>query len=139
MTGDLQYKFIRTRLQDYLRDVATTMKMQMDRDNVQGTRLRGSITSKITGNEAIQVGELIFDESGRFLDMGVGKGHPLGGLKQTKAAIGKKGKKTGRKRKVIYSAIAYGKLNYLENQLLYGFTDEAVAALKNIDDGTGPG
>lgn len=139
MTGDLQYKFIRTRLQGYLSDVASTMQVQMDRDGVQGTGLRGSISSRITGDDSVQVGELIFDESGRFLDMGVGKGHPLGGVKQTKAAMGKKGRKPGRKRKVIYSAIAYGKLNFLENQLLHGYTEEAISALKNMDDGISGG
>ena len=36
-----------------------------------------------------------------------------------------------RKPKKIYSKIAYGKLNFLQGQLLYGYTEETIATLKN--------
>lgn len=72
-----------------------------------------------------------------MVDMGAGKGHPLGGL----SAVGvelqaskTKGlalvKDKGRKPKKIYAKIAYGKLSYLQGKLLHGFTEEAIAELK---------
>jgi len=83
------------------------------------------------------IANLSFDQALRFVDMGVGRGHPLGGLKSTRISLLSQ-KKSGmikvkdntRKPKKIYSKIAYGKLTWLQNKLLYGYTEEVVAALK---------
>lgn len=137
MYGDLKLSFIEVRLREYLEDVRKDMIIQMGRDDVGITEeLEKSITGKVSG-ESFKTAELIFKEYGRFVDMGVGSGHPLGGVKQTRKVLGRK-KQPGRKRKNIYSRIAYGKLNYLENQLLYGFTEEARQQLLNqFPNGTG--
>ncbi|HRH60715.1 MAG TPA: hypothetical protein PL045_09110, partial [Chitinophagaceae bacterium] len=81
-------------------------------------------------------GTLSFKEYGRFLDMGTGRGNPLGGLKSTRIALQAQNKeglaqiKKQRKRKIIYSRLAYGKLNWLIGKLLYGYTDETIAMIK---------
>jgi hypothetical protein len=69
--------------------------------------------------------------------MGVGRAYPLGGieavrteLQASRKAAMKQIKKTGRKKKQIYSKIAYGKLPYLTGKLLHGYTEEAIAELK---------
>ena len=81
---------------------------------------------------------LQFKEYLRMVDMGVGKSHPLGGLQSMRTALhssNKMGtmlvKDTVRKPKKIYSKPAYGKLTWLQNKLLYGFTEETIALLKN--------
>ncbi len=81
---------------------------------------------------------LTFQQVLRFVDMGVGRGHPLGGLTSTRVSLQSQNKSglikvkdNVRKPKKIYSKIAYGKLTWLQNQLLYGYTEETVALLKN--------
>ena len=69
--------------------------------------------------------------------MGAGRGHPLGGLKSTLVSL-RSQNKTGialskdnvRKPKKIYSKPAYGNITWLQNELLYGYTEETIAALK---------
>lgn len=91
---------------------------------------------------AIQAGgggiaTLSFKEYLRFVDMGAGRGHPLGGLKTMKVALQSKRqegiaqvKDNVRRSKKVYSKTAYGKLNYLSGKLLYGYTEETVAMMK---------
>ncbi len=74
----------------------------------------------------------------RYVDMGVGRAHPLGGLKAMRVALQSRQqeglalvKDRVRKPKKIYSKIAYGKLTWLENKLLHGYTDETIATLKS--------
>ena len=85
----------------------------------------------------VAVANLSFREYLRYVDMGVGKGHPLGGLatmKVTLQASRREGlslvKDTVRRPKKIYSKAAYGKLTYLQNKLLHGYTEETIAMLK---------
>lgn len=81
---------------------------------------------------------LSFKEYLRFVDMGAGRGHPLGGLTSVTVAL-QASKKKGlaqvadriRKPKKIYAKIVYGRLPYLHGRLLYGYTEEAIALLKN--------
>ncbi len=82
--------------------------------------------------------KLSFKEYLRMVDMGAGRGHPLGGLKSTLVTLqasNKSGfaqtKDNVRKPKTfLYSRIAYGNLTGLQNELLYGYTEEAIAILK---------
>lgn len=69
--------------------------------------------------------------------MGVGRAHPLGGLAKTRVAlISSKGggeiftKDRTRTPKKVYSKNAYGNLSWLQGKILYGFTEESIAALK---------
>lgn len=123
---------------EYLDRVEAGMKAAAARMKVSKTGEGvASIDSSTRGNGAGVTGELSFKEYLRFVDMGVGRGHPLGGLKATKVAlqasnrVGTALKKDNTyKPKKLYSKTAYGNLNYLYNKLLYGYTEETIAMLK---------
>ena len=95
--------------------------------------LRQSVRNKVAKSGVGAAGELMFKEYGRWLDMGVRPGHPLGGLRLRSETL-KASKKTGfsqtRRRKVkpvkIYSKVAYGNLKFLINDLLYGYTEQVI-------------
>ena len=72
--------------------------------------------------------ELIFNEYGRMVDMGVGKGNALGDnrLKRIEK-LTVKGKRKPRK---FYSPTVYGLLNPLINELQYGYTESIKQQLK---------
>jgi hypothetical protein len=138
MYGDLKLTFMHKCLRDYNEEVMRLMALTMDRKNV-GITDEGK---RSLAYQALQEGSgahstLSFKEYLRFVDMGVGRGHPLGGLKSMSIALkasNKKGKafvkdNTIKPRK-IYAKVAYGKLNYLYNKLLYGFTEETIAIMK---------
>lgn len=121
-----------------MQDVKATMKIAAQRAGVGVTNQ--AIES--LAYDATQIGDgavanLSFENVLRFVDMGVGRAHPLGGLRSTKVTLLSENK-TGliqvkdkvRKPKKIYSKIAYGKLTWLENQLLHGYTEETIAQLK---------
>ena len=69
--------------------------------------------------------------------MGAGRGHPLGGLTAVTVTL-QASRKKGlaqvadriRKPKKIYSKIVYSRVPYLHNRLLYGYTEETIALLK---------
>ncbi len=88
----------------------------------------GTLSSSVSGSFSPQQAVLKFADYGRFLDMGVSKGHPLGGQKTL--ANNLKSKSKNIRRRKIYSTIAYGNLNGLIGDLAYGFTDEAVELIK---------
>jgi len=96
-----------------------------------------SISYKVLQNGGGALGQLSFNDYLRFVDMGVGRGHPLGGLASTTVAL-QASKKVGlaqvkdnvRKPKKIYSKPVYGELGFLYGKLLYGFTEETIAVLK---------
>lgn len=69
---------------------------------------------------------LNFAQWGRFLDMGVRRGHPLSGVAGTDRALRRK--MAGPRK--IYSPVAYGKLNWLMGELSYGFTEEVINNIK---------
>jgi hypothetical protein len=82
--------------------------------------------------------KLSFKEYLRMVDMGAGRGHPLGGLTTTKVTLQLSNKsgfaqvkdKTRKPKTFLYSKIAYGNLTGLQNELLYGYTEEAIEELK---------
>lgn len=133
MNGDIKITFIENALRRYFDEVKAAVRVLIRRQKVGVTEhLVNSLASRVFKESAGARGELLFDESGRFIDMGVGKGHKLGGLKATREAFSKKNNNEGiRKPKKIYSRVAYGKLTALENELLHGYTEEAIAQLKN--------
>src|SRR5690606_39153226 len=85
-------------------------------------------------------GALRFLQFGRMIDMGVGRAHPLGGLRATTVAL-KSSNQTGavlqkskiRKPKKFYSKIAYGNLNFLINKISHGFTEDMIKSLKTLE------
>ena len=123
--------FIRKALQEYMTDVIAAMRREIQRRGLKDTGdLLESLSYNVYQRDAQGNGTLSFAEWGRMLDMGVGRGHPLGGLKNLEDALSqKRGKDRVRKPQQIYSPIAYGKLNGLIGELSYGFTEETKQAI----------
>lgn len=137
MYGDLKLTFQQNVLTQYLQEVKEGMAVLIKRYGaVETEHLLQSLSYHALTEGSGATGSLSFAEYGRFLDMGVGRGNPLGGLKSTRIALQAQKKegealiKKKRKRKIIYSRMAYGKLTWLQNQLLYGYTEETIAMLK---------
>lgn len=136
---DLKATFIQSSLATYMNDVEVAMKAAAQRAGVgvTGRALKSLAYTAVQNGAGSGIATLTFDEAIRFVDMGAGRGHPLGGLRSTKTTLLSQNK-TGliqvkdkvRKPKKIYSKIAYGKLTWLQNQLLYGYTEEVIAQLK---------
>lgn len=121
MSDQVKLSFIHKCVQSYVNEVVTAMDRSIRKNNVVATgALRNSLSNAVNEN----VGKLIFLEYGRFVDMGVGRGKSL-------ADIGKDKSKKLRKKKRIYSPIAYGKLNGLISDLMFGLTEETIATIKN--------
>ncbi len=140
---DLKTTFIQRSLAQYMEQVITSIKAAAKRAGVGVTN--EAIES--LSYEALQLGagataSLSFNEYLRFVDRGAGRSHPLGGLttmKVTLQASRKEGlaqvKDKVRKKKPIYSKSAYGNLTWLENKLLFGYTEETIASLKKELEG----
>lgn len=131
MQGDLKQTFILRAVQNYLDILMVALPAALKRKKIGVTDdLLNSIRTQASKSGSGAIGKLIFDESGRMIDMGVGRGNPLGGLKAVRETLlstrqtGTYLKAQGRKPKKWYSPVAYGKLGILENELMYGFTEE---------------
>lgn len=145
MYGDLKLTFIQKNLAEYLSMVERTMQSLARKYKVGVTdEAIKSIAYKALQNGTGAKGELSFKNYLRFVDMGVGRGHPLGGLTAMKVVLQSKRqeglaqvKDKRRKPKKMYSKAAYGNLTWLNNKLLYGFTEETIALLKKeLENGT---
>jgi hypothetical protein len=138
MYGDLKLTFMQKCVNQYLQEVGDTMKTLMDRRDVHETgEGADSITHKVnTGSTGSVQGDLIFKEYLRMVDMGAGKGNKVGGIRAVTMELKRRNKTgnvfVGKKRKPnkIYSPVVWGKLTWLQNKLLYGFTEETIALLK---------
>lgn len=121
---DIKLSFIHRCVKQYVEDVVVAMDRTIRKNGViQSGALQRSLSEAADEN----VGKLIFLEYGRFVDMGVGRGKRLADVAADTSKLGKK----ARKRKKIYSPIAYGKLNGLMGDLMYGLTEETIAQIKN--------
>jgi uncharacterized protein with HEPN domain len=138
MNGDLKTAFTQKVVGDYMKDVIETMQVIAKRAkiHVTGEAIK-SLAYEVTKEGGGVAGKLSFKEYLRMVDMGVGRAHPLGGLTsmreelQSRNFIGRKQvKDMTRKPKKIYSKTVYGKLTHMQNQLLHGYGDEAIAAIK---------
>lgn len=146
MYGDLKLTFQQQVLTQYNQDCISAMQLMMRRMKIGKTEEGyNSFAYEAMMLGASSTSTLSFREYLRFVDMGVGRAHPLGGLttmKVTLQAQQKEGlafvKDKMRKPKKFYSKIVYGKITWLQNKLLYGYTEETVAMLKqNLNqDGT---
>ena len=145
MYGDLKLTFIQQALQQYMQECTAAIRAAAARAKIGVT---GDAINSLA-YEALQVAgggtaTLSFKEYLRMVDMGVGRGHPLGGLKSMTVALqssNRKGiaymKDLTRKPKPIYSRTVYGKLTWLQSKLLYGYTEETIALLKQqLQNGT---
>jgi hypothetical protein len=135
----LQQSFILKALTQYNERVEAAMKRAMAAKNVNVTgEAARSIAYQVLQSGAGAESKLTFKEYLRFIDMGVGRGHPLGRLKKVRVELASRNaggnvfkKDNVRKPKKVYSKTAYGELIFLENNLLHGYTEEAIANLKN--------
>lgn len=135
----IKLTFQQNALLQYLAEVKQAMQIAVRRTrSVKTEALLNSIAYQALKQVNASIGKLSFKEYGRFLDMGVGRGHPLGGIKTTTltlASTGRTGiaqinKKNTIPRRKIYSPIAYGKLNWLMGKLAHGYTEEAIDQIK---------
>lgn len=133
MNGDLKQTFILHVMRETM-DLMNSALVASIRKNKIGASndLVNSIRTESFTSGQGAIGRLIFDEQGRMVDMGVGRKYPLGGIQavtETLLSSNKEGialvKKQGRRPKKWYSKVAYGKLEFLEKKLMYGFTEEA--------------
>jgi hypothetical protein len=134
MDTRIKMTFIHRAVEKYASDVVQAMQRSITKNNAIKTgALRDSLSASVNDN----VGKLMFKEYGRFIDMGVGRGKNLSQVKQKQDKL-TKGTRKLRKRKKIYSPIAYGKLNGLMGDIMYGLTEETIAAIKNELQNTAP-
>ncbi len=137
--SDLKTTFIQKSLAQYMERVTDAMR-------ITARRMKIGVTDeglKSISYQSLQQGSggtarLTFKEYLRMVDMGAGRAHPLGGLATMKTnLITSKAqgliitKDRVRKPKKFYSKVAYGNLTWLQNQLLFGYTEETIASLKN--------
>lgn len=138
MNGDLKQTFVLKSVQQYFDNVEAAMHLFIARSKMTDTgALKQSIKSHTSLSGGGVSGKLQFHEYGRFQDMGVGRGHPLGGLKSTRISLQASNtvgeamiRDRTRKPKKFYSPIAYGNLGWLMGKLLHGYSDEVIEMLK---------
>ncbi len=138
MNGDLKQTFIINALVEYNQRVKQQMQQRMRRMKIGVTDdAYNSIAYEAAANGNGAVSKLSFVDYLRFVDMGVGRGHPLGGLRSMTITLKSRNqsatalvKDKVRKPKKAYSKVAYGNLNYMYNKLLYGYTEETIEMLK---------
>lgn len=139
MAQDLKQAFIAKYLAEYNEKLMDIIRTVMKRAGIGVTgEAVQSLAFKIaqSGNGAVST--LSFREYLRMVDMGAGRGHPIGGLTATLVHLQsnhKKGliqvkDKTRKPKTFLYSKPAYGLLTPLQNDLLYGYTEEAISLLK---------
>ena len=80
--------------------------------------LEGSFADRVTTRETTVIAEQVFDDSGRFVDMRVGRGAPLGSPK------GRKTKK--------WMRLMFARLNALEGAVGIKVMEGAVNAVKAV-------
>ena len=138
--ADIKTTFIMMALAEYNTRVIAGIKTMAGRLKVGVTNdAVNSLAYQTMVNSGGAMSTLSFKEYLRFVDMGVGKGHPLGGLTEMKVTLSNKSKGHAqtkdkvRKSKKVYSKVAYGNLTWLENKLLYGYT-ESVKQQLTIDN-----
>lgn len=135
MYGDLKLTFINQCLTEYMSDVVEKMRVMFRKYKIGVT---DEALKSLAHEELARSANLRFKEYLRMVDMGAGRAHPLGGLKATTVALQSQNKvgrvlvkDKVRKPKPVYSKTAYGKLTWLENKLMHGFTEETIAVIKN--------
>lgn len=130
---DIKQAFVKKALDDYMLEVEQAMTKRITQYKaVKSGSLKNSPRHTVSDNGAGGTAKLYFVEYGRFIDMGVNKFNPLGGAKAISGALREKSEENkGIKPKKIYSKVAYGKLNGLIGDLLYGYTEETISMLKN--------
>lgn len=138
MSDQIKQAFIQQSLQDYQRRVVQRMRQAVTQRKAKKTGdLKNSITGSASATGNSGTASIKFKEYGRFVDMGVGRGHPLGGMAALQQNLilasggEKRNAKSPRKAKKIYSKVAYGQLGTLMSDLAYGYTQETINQIKS--------
>lgn len=137
--ADLRQAFILKALNRYNEQLLQRMKIVAQRAGINktGEGLQ-SLAYQVAASGQGAVSKFSFKEYLRMVDMGAGRGHPIGGLKSTivtlqaqnKSGIAQVKDNTRKKKSFLYSKPAYGLLTGFQNDVLYGFTEEAKEILK---------
>ena len=90
-----------------------------------GIGVTGSLISSIKQRVAGHVGMLIFNQSGRYRDMGVGRGVSLQEVK----TVARGGRKVGR----FYSKTAYKEVSTLVYNISSKYVEETVQQMQKMD------
>lgn len=135
----IKLTFLQQCLRKYNESVIETMRIAAKRAGVgvTGEGLQ-SLAYRAIQQDGSALSQLSFKEYLRMVDMGAGRAHPLGGLRSTTVALHSRNyvgrvqvRDRIRKPKKFYSKIAYGKLTWLENMLLHGYTEETINAIRS--------
>lgn len=90
-----------------------------------GIGVTGALINSIKQRVAGHIGELYFNRSGRFRDMGVGRGISLADVKTVAGG--------GRKKTRFYSRTAYTEVGKLVYNVSSRYVDETVANMQKLD------
>lgn len=124
----IKLAFIEDMLRQYGVDVEEGIRAEIVNQGAEDTgellaSIRSNVLKAVAGNQG--AAQIIFQEHGRFVDMGAGRGQKANTISASRAArVG------GRVPRKIYSPVAYRELNTLIGRLSFGFTQDAIAALK---------
>jgi len=125
---DLKLQFINQALAEYGIDVQEAIIREARRLDVEDTGgLINSVRYQVLQATAEHEGaaEIIFQEHGRFLDMGKGR------ISTSESRRNSRIKRRRRRPRKIYSPVAFGLLNPLIGKLAYGFTQATIDQLKH--------
>ena len=107
-------------------DLEKRIRREARRLDVEDTKdLINSVKSRLSGNKALQI---IFNEYGRFVDMGAGG--PAKGVVTLRDRRGKMVRP--RAPRQFYTPIAFGTIGRLINRLQNGLINEAIRSAKKI-------
>lgn len=90
-----------------------------------GIGVTGALINSIKERVAGHIGELYFNRSGRFRDMGVGRGVSLADVKTVASG--------GRKKTRFYSRTAYTEVGRLVYNISSRYVDETVANMQKLN------
>jgi len=95
--------------------------------------LYGSFRDNVQASGTTVKVEQIFDETGRFSDMGVGRGHGLEGQRQNRASVREMGQKQAKGRKAKkWMRLLYARLNALQGVVGIKVMESAAGAVKAV-------
>lgn len=122
-----QDNFIAHEVEQWANRVSEAVLRALERKKIGVTdELRQSIRHKSRQN----IGELMFKEYGRFVDMGTGRGSKMG----IESIASNRAKLTGRKPKKFYSKVSYGTLSSLIQALVSNYQETIIYQAKNKMD-----
>jgi threonine synthase len=117
-----QEQFITDELQ---RSMQRMVRNMISAAQSMGIGVTGALISSIKERVAGHIGELYFNPSGRFRDMGVGRGVSLADVKGVAGG--------GRKKKRFYSRTAYSEVGRFVYNVSNRFVEETVAKMQKLD------